>query len=89
MRQAVERVTIRSELARPREVPGSRYEPTKPDRPVATGPRVIEQARRATIAPTGSTVATALDPVLLPEQFATGVGQLLDVQPIAAEQVVA
>jgi hypothetical protein len=27
--------------------------------------------------------------VLLPEQFATGVGQLLDVHPIAAEQVVA
>jgi hypothetical protein len=64
----------------------SRRNPIGRSRP---GPRVVEQARRATIAPTGSTVATALDPVLLPEQFATGVGQLLDVHPIAAEQVVA
>jgi hypothetical protein len=38
---------------------------------------------------TRSTVATARDPVLVPEQFPTGVGQLFDVHPIATEQVVA
>jgi hypothetical protein len=38
---------------------------------------------------TRSTVATTRDTVLVPEQFATGVGQLLDVYLIATEPVVA
>jgi hypothetical protein len=38
---------------------------------------------------TRSTVATACDPVLVPEQVTSSVGELFDVHPIATEQVVA
>jgi hypothetical protein len=46
---------------------------------------VIAPARRAAIALTCSTVATAHDPMLAPGRFATGVGQLREVFPIATE----
>jgi len=46
---------------------------------------VIARARRAAIALTCSTLATARDPMLVPGRFATGVGQLLGVFLIAAE----
>jgi hypothetical protein len=48
-------------------------------------PIVIEQARRATVALTRATAATATDPMLVPEQLATGLGQPLAVYLIATE----
>jgi hypothetical protein len=52
-------------------------------------PIVIEQARRATIALTRATAATAHDPMLVPEQLAVGLGQLLAVYLIATEAAAA
>ena len=48
-------------------------------------PIVIEQARRATVALTRATAATADDPMLVPEQVATGLAHLLAVHRIATE----
>ena len=48
-------------------------------------PIVIEQARRATIALTRATAATADDPMLVPEQVAAGLAHLLVVYLIATE----
>ncbi|MGH2945811.1 MAG: hypothetical protein ACRDPC_06040 [Solirubrobacteraceae bacterium] len=51
----------------------------------ATVPIVIEQARRATMALTRATAATASDPMLVPDHVATGQGHLLAVYLIATE----
>jgi hypothetical protein len=51
----------------------------------ATAPILIEQARRATIALTRATAATASDPILAPEQIAAGLGHLLAVYLVASE----
>jgi hypothetical protein len=48
-------------------------------------PIVIEQVRRATIALTRATAATADDPMLVPEQVAAGLAHLLAVYLIATE----
>ena len=53
----------------------------------AAAPILIEQARRATIALTRATAATASDPMLVPEQIAAGLGHLLAVYLVATEAV--
>jgi hypothetical protein len=51
----------------------------------AAMPLVIEQARRAAIALTRATAATANDPIRVAEQLAAGLGHLLAVYLIASE----
>lgn len=53
----------------------------------AAAPILIEQARRATIALTRATAATASDPMRAPEQIAGGLGHLLAVYLVATEAV--
>ena len=53
----------------------------------AAAPILIEQARRATVALTRATAATASDPMRAPEQIAAGLGHLLAVYLVATEAV--